>query len=421
MKYKNKLILTVLAALMIMGCDMPIGQNHDAAVKKEDNVSAGTVRHEDVFGDLNLGGVEHPQNEIIFSLDQQKLVEFATAAAELRTMHSSLRATGVLQAAPAGQAMVTAPVSGHLVAHETSFPGFGDNVDRGEVLVKIIPRLEGEVDPTTLDLELRRSRSNHQLAGKELARIEELFRHGVVPERRLQEVRKEEQVARAELDSALERRNQFGSRPEKKNGAQHLSITSPISGSLDGVYVTPGAYVQEGDALFNIANSDILRLEIRIPEADIASLVNPHGAWFMVDGFTAPFRIDLDKGARLVALGTTIDPQSRTVPLVFEFPNTDNTLRIGMFVRAHVIIGAPVKTVAIPANAVQEHGGVAVVYVQIHADAFERRVVQLGFREGDIVQIKSGLKPGEKVVTRGAYQIQLAASGPQEAGHGHAH
>ncbi|NIV35362.1 MAG: efflux RND transporter periplasmic adaptor subunit, partial [Anaerolineae bacterium] len=49
-----------------------------------------------------------------------------------------------------------------------------------------------------------------------------------------------------------------------------------------------------------------------------------------------------------------------------------------------------------------------------HGEAFERRPVQLGIRDGEYVQALSGVKPGEWVVSRGAYLVKLAASGSGE-------
>lgn len=420
-----RLGIVLFLVTLLSGCDL--AQKHDeddhGVVEKEQaKDSENLSRHNDAFTDLDLGMADkHPEGEIIFSLEQQSLVDFATVAAVMQEMRSSIEATGILQPSPAGLAIVAAPVSGYLTTLETPFPSFGDAVNIGDILVKIVPRLGGETDPASLDLQVRRSSSSHQLASKELSRLETLLIQGVVPERRVQEARKEEQVAQAELDSARQRFKQSSSRPDKNNGAATLAVTSPVAGSLDGVYVTPGAYLQEGDQLFQVINTEKLRLEIRVPEADIASLINPRGAWFTVDGFDTSFHINLAKGDRLVASGSIVDPQSRTVPLVFEFPNIDNKLRIGMFARVHVIVGETREAIAIPTAAVQEHKGLAVVYVQSHDDAFARRVVELGIRDGDFVQVKSGIKPGEKVVTRGSYLIQLAASGPQEAGHGHGH
>lgn len=419
--------ILLLLIHMLAGCDLGHHdeKEHDdhGAVEKEmshdDDNHAGPT---DAFSDLDLGATdEHPEGEIIFSLEQQALVDFATVAAVKRQMRASLEATGALKASSNGQALVAAPVSGYLATLETPFPSFGDTVDTGDILVKIVPRLDGEKDPASLDLQVRRSTSSYQLTTKELLRLESLFEQGVVPERRVQEARKEEQVAKAELDSAKQRLKQSSSRPGKNHEATTLAVTSPVAGNLDGIYVTPGAYLQEGDALFHVVNTEVLRLEIQVPEANIASLINPRGAWFTVDGFDAAFHIDLDKGDRLVAAGSVVDPQTRTVPLVFEFPNIDNKLRIGMFARVNVIIGETTEAIAIPTKAVQEYGGLSVVYVQVHGDAFLRRIVDLGIRDGDFVQVKSGIKAGEKVVTKGSYLVQLAASGPQEASDGHGH
>jgi multidrug efflux pump subunit AcrA (membrane-fusion protein) len=62
-----------------------------------------------------------------------------------------------------------------------------------------------------------------------------------------------------------------------------------------------------------------------------------------------------------------------------------------------------------------------VVYVMLGGESFERRVVRLGIRDGDYVQVVDGIAPGERVVTRGAYLVRLAGSSPAAAGHGHAH
>ncbi len=62
-----------------------------------------------------------------------------------------------------------------------------------------------------------------------------------------------------------------------------------------------------------------------------------------------------------------------------------------------------------------------VVYVQTGGETFQRRPVETGIRDGDRIEILSGLAAGERVVTVGAYDVKLAAAGGDEIGHGHAH
>jgi multidrug efflux pump subunit AcrA (membrane-fusion protein) len=60
-------------------------------------------------------------------------------------------------------------------------------------------------------------------------------------------------------------------------------------------------------------------------------------------------------------------------------------------------------------------------YVQTEGESFERRIVRLGVRDREYVEVLSGVEPGEHVVTRGAYAVKLAAAGTQVPAHGHAH
>ena len=83
--------------------------------------------------------------------------------------------------------------------------------------------------------------------------------------------------------------------------------------------------------------------------------------------------------------------------------------------------GAPTRVLAVPETAIVDDAGRKVVYVQVEGESFERRLVALGIRSGGWVQVTSGVAKGERVVSRGAYEIKLAASGGAVPEHGHAH
>jgi multidrug efflux pump subunit AcrA (membrane-fusion protein) len=170
-----------------------------------------------------------------------------------------------------------------------------------------------------------------------------------------------------------------------------------------------------------VVNRDRLWLEARIAEADLGRIRQPQGAWFRIAGFDRVFRLEVDQGARLVAFGGMVDPVSRTLPIVFEFPNPDARLRVGQFVSARVYTGESQHGVTVPASALVDDAGTPVVYVQRAGERFERRVVRPGLRDGERIAITRGLAEGERVVTRGAYLVHLAAGAPADMGHGHAH
>ena len=112
---------------------------------------------------------------------------------------------------------------------------------------------------------------------------------------------------------------------------------------------------------------------------------------------------------------------SRTVGVTVAYPAGLGPRLIGQGMTAHVYTGEASERLAVPAGAVIDDGGRAVVYVQTGGETFARRPVRTGIRDGDRVEIRDGVSPGERVVSAGAYYVKLAAVGGEEVGHGHAH
>jgi membrane fusion protein, heavy metal efflux system len=126
--------------------------------------------------------------------------------------------------------------------------------------------------------------------------------------------------------------------------------------------------------------------------------------------------------SRRVAVGRVVDRQTRAVPIVFELDDPPPSVAVGQAVTLRLIRATRADGVSIPAGAVVDDAGQAVVFVQVGGESFERRPVRLGGpREGGYVHIVGGLEPGERIVTRGAHLVRLAALSPQTPGHGHVH
>jgi multidrug efflux pump subunit AcrA (membrane-fusion protein) len=96
-------------------------------------------------------------------------------------------------------------------------------------------------------------------------------------------------------------------------------------------------------------------------------------------------------------------------------------MAIGQGVTLRLITPPRGAEVAVPADAVVDDGGQTIVFVQTGGESFERRPVTVGGpREGGFLQVE-GVEPGERIVTRGAHLVRLAALSPQTPGHGHVH
>lgn len=283
----------------------------------------------------------------------------------------------------------------------------------------LVPQLGGDTDVAGLELGVTRAASARDLARQERERLDALWQQRSVPNREVLQARSAEEVAEAELAAASKRLAQVTRTPEGE--AAGVPVRAPIGGLVAQVQVAPGGFVEEGARLFHFVNPERFWLEARVAEADIGAIRQPQGAWFQVPGFDTAFEVSADKGARLVAFGALVDAESRTVPVIFEFPRPDARLRVGQAVNARVFTGEEEEALAVPAGALINDAGGDVVYVQTGGERFARRLVRTGLRDGDYVAITEGLAPGERVVNRGAYLVHLAAGAPAEAGHGHAH
>ena len=195
-------------------------------------------------------------------------------------------------------------------------------------------------------------------------------------------------------------------------------VPSPIAGTLAELYVAPGAWVSEGQPVARIVDRSRLWLDIAVPEVHAGRIHADPGAWFRFDSFDETFEVT---AADLIAVGTEIDRQTRTVPLRFQIANGSHALFAGMSTQANVLAGSPRIAPAVPVDAVIDDGRTEVLFVQTGGETFERRQVVLGVRDGGYVEVIHGVTPGEWVVTRGVYSVKLASSSTETIGHGHAH
>lgn len=372
----------------------------------------GTVT---VFADAKAAAADHDdhaheEENIVFTKEQQWKIDFATVAAVMGHARPSVAATATIKAMPDGEALLAAPAAG-VLRPAGAFPRVGQQVTKGQVLAWLTPRLGGETDQATLEAAASKTRIALEQARRERERLEALFQDEAVPEKRLSEARANERLAAAEAQAAQARQGQLG-------GTGGVAIRAPIGGLVADVAVTPGAFVAEGAPLFHIANTGRLWLEARVPESEIGRVGTPSGASFAVDGFAQPFVIEPGRNGRLIAVGGVVDANTRTVPAIFEFANPGG-LRLGMTAKARLYAGAGVEAVLVPAGAVQDESGTAVVYVQTGGESFERRIVRVGARDGERVAILDGLEPGQRVVSKGAYLIRLSTSMSAAVGHAH--
>ena len=384
-------------------------------------LSAGGVEHAIPVGQLQVfesedalphDVEEQPQGLITLLKEQQWSMPFGVARAEVREIPRTMAVAGEIVAPGSALAHVSTLVAGVIVAGGPS-PGPGDRIEAGDALALIAP--------TSLDNSYARLRADVVAAEREAALAERLLAAGAIPARRLEHARHELEVAVAAFEAV------GGAGPDgdgagpddhrTEPGSGLYRLRSPIGGVISERHIAPGQHVEAGTHAFTVVNPETLWFVGRVPARHAAEVGEVRSAWFTVEG--SP-RVHVVR--RVVSIGAVIDPDSRTLPVRLEAPNADRTLKVGMFAEGQLQVGEPVAGVAVPAAAVLEEDGLAVVYLKVGGETFTRRVVELGPSDGSWTIVGSGIEPGAEVVTAGAYQVRLASLGDAEIGdHGHPH
>lgn len=189
---------------------------------------------------------------------------------------------------------------------------------------------------------------------------------------------------------------------EKGEPADNMDFYSPASGIITERSAFEGMYFKTGDTLFRVADLSTLWIQLDAYEKDLQHI---HA------GQKAEISTDVYQGETFTGTVVFIDPfiddMKRTGRVRIEVKNPDNKLKPGMFSRA-ILRKNIGRQLSIPCTAPLLTGKRAVVYVEIRENVFEGREVVLGPRAGDFYLVVSGLKMGEKVVTRGNFKIDAS-------------
>ena len=116
-----------------------------------------------------------------------------------------------------------------------------------------------------------------------------------------------------------------------------------------------------------------------------------------------------------------IDEKTRALAVQFEVDNPKGELLIGQTGTAVLYTGARRRLPVVPKEAVLMEAGRPYVFVHVSGERFARRFVDNAERDGNLVGVTSGVMPGDRVVIKGAYEIQLASAAKGLPAEGHVH
>ena len=392
------------------------------------NAPVLTDRHDlgvtSVFGDeatANADAGKRPEEDataISYLKEQQWTNPFATTQVRDGEVRTALRVPAAIEPVTGGEALVSAPAAGRYVS--ASLPSVGDRVTAGHVLGRLEPRLaDGGTDRASLAAAVAEAQAILDSAKADQARAERLLQERAVPARRLEDARRATEIADARLAAAQARLAQRDEVLRSGGGVASgnaFVLRAPIAGRVAEVYAALGASFDEGAALFRIVRTDRVELQAQVPPSE-APLPRIAAVQLEVAGRPDPIPLRHDH----VHDAGVIDPKTRALPVQIEVDNRGGQLLIGQTGTAVIYTGRTQRVPVVPREAVLMEAGRPYVFVQIGGETFARRYIDILTRDGELVGIRSGIRPGDRVVTRGAYEVQLASAAKGLPAEGHVH
>jgi RND family efflux transporter MFP subunit len=354
---------------------------------------------------------------ISFLKEQQWALDFGTVLAEERAIRESIRVPAEIVTRPGGAAQVVAPLDGRLIQVAPLAPGSA--VTQGQELARLLPPPSVPGELPQLEQARAEATASVDLAVRDRERAERLVAAGASPQKRLDEARAVEAQALARRRAAEAQIGQYNI-ARSGTGAGSASglfiLRSPITGALASRQATTGANVAAGTTLFEVADVSQVHVAGRVPESQAAQALRTTGAEIEIAGReTVPIQ------GPATTLGKVLDPDTRTLPIVFAVDNRALRLPLGQSVFLRLLLEETAPKAVIPVSAVIDDAGRPIVFVHTSGESFERRPVTLGVRQADVVQVLEGVKPGERIVSKGAHLVRLASLSTQVPAHGHVH
>ena len=380
-------------------------------------------------GDQSLGGSGAVIN---ISKESQSLFGIRTAMIEQRHIVSGLKVTGVVEAKPNAKSIVSPPVSGRVFFNANI--NVGTAVGRGQ-RVGTLEQVIGAPEQASLEAQrtalrtaaleqqgkqaeqlalAQQARARLAQAERELRRASNLVEIGAAPKKRVEEAQTAVQIARQEVDAA-EKQARVASQQttlaqesiKRVEPVRTFPLISPVTGIVNEMKATTGQQVEAGAELLSVVNLSMVFLEAKVFEKDLSIVRDSRRAAYTAAGIPDEvYHIGEGGDGRLVTIGQTVDPETRTVSVIYEVPNPLNRLRDGMFVDITVDTTGGQSVLSVPKTAVITEQGKTFVYVFKGGEQFEKRIVVLGSEGQDFFEIKQGLNEGERVVVEGIYQLR---------------
>jgi multidrug efflux pump subunit AcrA (membrane-fusion protein) len=265
---------------------------------------------------------------------------------------------------------------------------------------------------------VRQAAANRDDARSTFSRADQLHSRGLMSKVDYDTADTRLKVAEANYQAALDNARSLKAQLQDRRAAFELAqkkladavVRAPVAGSVAERLVQPGEFIRENTPVATIVQMNPLKLKTAIQERNAGVIRAGQMVQFSVEAF--PERTFV---GRIAYVSPAVDQATRTFPVEAMVENGDRVLKPGFFAKGIVEVREDSNVLAVPEGAVSTLAGVSTVYV-IEDDKARQQQVTLGVRQGELVEITSGLKGHEMLATTNLNQ--LATGVPVKTGHG---
>ena len=403
MKFNHFVLMALMAyaALMLGGCH---GQQHEHHDHDHEHCEHSHEHSHSGHDHDDHGAAEHHEHragEIVFSPEKAAAVGLETETIVAAPFEEAVKVSGRLATPTNKVQSVVAAMSGVIKLQRAL--NEGSAVRRGEVLAHISISGMAATDP------VETARIQYETARKEDERAQGLVDNQIVSAQEMEQITLRYQTAKTQYEALQGKKADDGC----------IEIKAPQDGYVSGLSFGNGDYVEAGQALFSVSQTQHLLLQVDVPERYWSRLGSIDGANFVPAYSGTTYRL-ADLNGRLLSVGRTSDTQTGYVPVVFSFDNKAGLVS-GAYADVYLLLSDRQQALSVPLSAVTEEQGLYYIYVRLDEDCYMKREVTLGQSNGERVLVRSGLQSGETVVTKAALQVKLAGSATVIPGHTHNH
>ncbi|MBP6334665.1 MAG: efflux RND transporter periplasmic adaptor subunit [Bacteroidia bacterium] len=347
---------------------------------------------------------ESDGSDVTYLKEQAWKVEFANMPVTKTSFSSIIKTNGQILSAPGDEMIVTAKATG-IVLYTGNKSLIGSEVNVGTGLFTITG---GDMAEGNIDANFKEAKANYEKAKADYDRAAELVKDKIVSQKDFQQTKLNFENAQIVFNTIA-----------KNYSAGGQTVASGMSGFVKSIFVTEGQFVEAGTPLATISKNKKIILQANVSQKYFEKLSTITSANFRTSENTTVFSTAQLNG-KIVSYGRSTTMNSPFIPLTIEIDNTGNFIP-GSVVEVYLKSNALQDALTIPVSALIEEQGNFFVYVQTGGESFQKREVKLGEGDGISIQLISGVAEGERVVTKGAYQIKLSNATGALPAHGHEH